>query len=451
MKVLTRIFPLHLYGFASPVYWENREAVKICFSKLVDQLRTGIPMEYRESIQSELLFSETDVENLKVTSSARSAGFIPLSGGVQPWMLKMSENFRHVALINTYLSEMKLPEELSEQLLSFNAHPSCTDFYARMKLTGKPCDWLSTMEEWSWYITANHACTRLNHSRLLQIGETEPWVINSCRDPQTFKKSLGIKIQKVSLNKLYATLDTIPPETINEIVASWNNACEHCDGIKAEELRKAAQIYSGVQQLVQDFNADGVTLACFQLIKDFGVTGCMAVSMLNQSPEFIAACEGDLDAAVTLLLLKAIGSKCVWMGNPVIHVDDTMELVHCTAPMKCGDTCLPYTMKPHHESGKGVSLQVTFPSEQTVTLARIGNNVRDLFFTNAMTEDGDHLPTCHSQLHMWVPSSKEIRENLMGTHLVCGFGDMEKELQYCASILSLNRRPDNKEFYRYTR
>jgi L-fucose isomerase-like protein len=48
-------------------------------------------------------------------------------------------------------------------------------------------------------------------------------------------------------------------------------------------------------------------MACFAMIGDIDTTSCLALSALNDSATEIGACEGDLDAGLTLYLLKAMG------------------------------------------------------------------------------------------------------------------------------------------------
>ena len=162
------------------------------------------------------------------------------------------------------------------------------------------------------------------------------------------------------------------------------------------------------------------------------------MSHLNDSDNSFGACEGDLDSAVTILLLKLIGKKFVWMANPIIHDDNYIDLVHCTAPRQLNEQIMKYNLLTHHESGKGVSPQVSIPLNKKVTLARIGNNLNNLYICQGLTTENPELPTCRTQIKIQIPSSKDLQNNLLGTHLVMCFGDIIEEMELCADLLNLD-------------
>lgn len=115
-------------------------------------------------------------------------------------------------------------------------------------------------------------------------------------------------------------------------------------------------------------------------------------------------------------------------------------LVHCTAPRWVGGKRLDYSLMRHHESGKGVSTCVIFPENEPVTLARIGNDLKDMLICSGDTAGFPNLPSCRSQLSVRIPSSENLIRNLLGTHLICGFGVTARELAYCADFLGLRTR-----------
>ncbi len=433
-------YPLDIFAFASPRYWGEESKLNRLLEVIKRSFSAIIEGEDGENLRFHLIHSDDEMEAACSQSGAKHAVFLPLSGGVQNWMIRLSENFKSIALLNAYLPEIGLPEETAGALLSANAHPASTDFYAHLRMRHRKVFWIGSEVEWRCYSKAFRSVQRLNHSRILQIGPTEPWVVNSCREPERFKEALGVEILPLALEELYDIVAEAPQSETARCARSWIEGGSGNKSIDTQTVTKACAVLYGLEKLLEEYEAEGLALACFDLIPRLGTTGCLALSALNRSERYIAACEGDVDAAVTMSLVKALGGNLLWMGNPIIHNGDYLDLVHCTAPCGAGPRKLDYSFKPHHETGAGISLQVSLPLKEIVTLVRIGNDLNDICICPGETVSSPRLPTCHTQIRVNIPSSKRLRENLLGNHLVCAFADIAEELKYCAGLLNLRTR-----------
>ena len=114
-----------------------------------------------------------------------------------------------------------------------------------------------------------------------------------------------------------------------------------------------------------------MAIACFNLLS-LGTTSCLGVSYINDCTAQMAACEGDLDSAVTMLMMKRLTDTKPWMANPGLHPKGIVNFSHCTAPLAVdGRQDCPYILRSHHESGIGVSLQVEIPGSVRLTACRV--------------------------------------------------------------------------------
>ena len=440
MSVIEKQYPVDVYVFASRKYWRDGDELAGRYQQLRDTFRQIEPDAEENNLRFHLVSSDEDIERIDHQETGEFAAFIPISGSVQNWMLHLSSRFKSIALFNAYLSDTGIPKELTDRILCANAHPAAVDFYSHLNLKRRSIFWLNSLDKWSSILKAYQAIQRLKNARLLQIGETEPWVINSCRDPGRFRESLGVEIIPVAAKELYAEISRAKGKTVAEYASRWEDDSRELCGVNTADLMEACKVTVGIEQLLTKYNADGVSLACFTMIDDIGTTGCLALSYHNDSRGIAAACEGDLDAAVTLLLLKALDVDYAWMGNPVIHEADYIDLVHCTAPCRIGQRQLEYRLMRHHESGRGVSPEVLLPLNEPVTITRIGNNVRDILTCPGETTHCPKLATCRTQMRIKIPSSEKLVESLMGTHLVCSFRDATPELTYYADLTGLSKR-----------
>ncbi|MFA6286036.1 MAG: hypothetical protein WC661_01530 [Opitutaceae bacterium] len=425
--------PLSVIALASPVYWPDASELRCVF----DTLATHLSAACSTPLALHLIHGAPTDARLSAFDG-KTAVLLPLSGGVQPALVNLSARLHHSALANAYLPGF-LPVELGAQLLHRNAHPACTDFFAHARLAGRPSRWLASIKALHAYARAYAAVAALRSARILRIGETEPWVINSTRDPARFRAALGCEIIPLPAQALYDEFARVSDNDPDSILLSdgwWGAACQRLDTGMADAC-KATRVAVAMRRLLAAHDADALAMACFAMIGVLDTTSCLALSTLNDSANAIGACEGDLDAAVTLYLLKQLGADFVWIANPIIHASDCLDLAHCTAPRcACGEK-LPYRLMRHHESGRGISPEVRLPGERVVTLARIGANLTELCVHPGRTETVAKQPTCHTQIRVHVPSSRCFLDTLNGTHIVMSYGDLCEELSVCAELLGL--------------
>ena len=434
MNALRLAPPLPLIILASPVYWKDRDQAEAFAGRLTLELGGGADLHF--------VGGPAEAAATARTLVGGTAVLLPLSGGVQPWMIEVAASLRHAALANAYLPDFGLPPVDAALLLERNAHPACTDFFAHARLAGRPARWLATRADYDRFARAHAAVARLRAARFLKIGETEPWVINSTREPARFAAALGCEVVPVPAEDLYAEFARITPDEARAGAEDWARRASLLDGPAGDDLNKAARVGVAMRNLLQRHQADALSMACFAMIGALDTTSCLALSSLNDSADAIGACEGDLDAAVTLFLLKALGADFVWIANPIIHAGGVVDLAHCTAPRCACGQALPYRLRRHHESGRGAAPEVDLPGDRTVTLARIGAGLSELAMHRGRTTRVAHQPTCHTQVRVRISSTEQFLATLNGTHVVMSYGDFLPELRLCARLLGLKATGD---------
>lgn len=432
MNALQHPHALPVVVLASPVYWRDPAQRDAVVARVRTELEQGspVPLEFHS------VFAAGDVERVAATLHGRTSVVLPLSGAVQPWMVRLAESLGHVGLANAYLPGF-LSSALAAELLDRNAHPACTDFFARQRRAGRPARWLASVAELHELGRANQAVERLRSAHILKIGETEPWVINSTREPARFRAALGCTVVPVAAEELYREFRTVSDAEAARMAADWVTKASSLAGPAQPDVVRATRVLVAMRRLLERRGADALSMACFAMIGELDTTSCVALSTLNDSADAIGACEGDLDAAVTLYLLKALGSDFVWIANPIIHAANRIDLAHCTAPRcACGGD-LSYRLLRHHESGRGVAPEVALPAGRPVTLVRIGGDLTELCVHPGRTERAAKQPTCHTQIRVQIPSSRDFLNTLNGTHVVLTYGDRRAELALCADLLGL--------------
>jgi len=441
-KTMTKLWSVDVFLFASPAYWPDEAERKKVFQKICDEL-DWVAGAFQECLVHHLVDSEESArESAAIPSEGRAAIHLALSGGVQPWMLQVAEKRVHLGLLNGYLPGL-FSDEVTHAVMHRNAHPASTDFHAHMLMDTHPSRWIDSREGFTAYLSGWQGAQRLKNARILKIGETEPWVINSCRSPERFEEKWGTQVIPLDREDLYQAIEASDPDRGLELASDWVGGAGSLTGVVTEDVRKACQVTAGMEALLDEHQADALSMACFAMIGDVDTTSCLALSTLNDSATAIGACEGDLDAAATLFLLRGLGADFVWIGNPILQPGRYLELAHCTAPRcACGDL-LPYKLMRHHESGRGVAPEVALPGDREVTLARIGADLNRLAIHPGRTERIGKMPTCHTQIRVDVGDTGLVVSNLLGTHLVMSYGEWGRPLREAARFLDLEVVPSD--------
>lgn len=433
---LHQTFPLDVILFTGEAYWPDAEAARSFMRKVESSLHAaaanaGVTLRVTHGSPETLAL---------VPPEGELAVLLPLSGGTQPRMIAAAQQFKRVAILNGYLPESGFPPEVSHTIMHRNGHPACTDTFAWLQIRRRNPFWLFDLEGLVCLARAFQAVRRLQRARLLKVGETEPWVINSERDPDIFQRRLGTEILPIKREALYAIYDKVDEAGVAALADQWRRRARMLEGLAPADLRKAARVIRAMEILLEKYRADGLSMACFSMIGDIDTTSCLALSHLNETARYIGACEGDLEAGVSQLLLKALGADFVWIGNPIIHADNTVDLVHCTAPTCACGSRLNFSLKRHHESGRGVAPEVALPTDKPVTLVRVGGGLERMnLISGHAASVGAHLPACHTQLKVVMSNmtSEDLLKQLLGTHLVLTYGDFSRELNVAADLLGL--------------
>ena len=125
--------------------------------------------------------------------------------------------------------------------------------------------------------------------------------------------------------------------------------------ITEDDFNQSLQIYAALKQIIAKYRLDGLTLRCFDLLTALGNTGCLSLSLLN-AEGFIATCEGDIPAMLTMAISRALTGVSGFQANPSrIDVEKgEMLFAHCTIPLDMIDD---YDLDTHFESGIGIGVR----------------------------------------------------------------------------------------------
>ena len=415
--------------FAASRYWKDRDELDAVFRE-VSQL---LP---RADGGTHLIVDGKGIDFLQGDGKSTLV-ILPMSGAVQADILRAAKAFGAVVLYAAYISG-NAAKHSTDLMMAHNAAPPLMDSWSVLRKTHPRALLALSGAELSRSLRLLEAFGDMQGRTILLIGETEPWVISVSRDFAVYER-LNIHIRQISqkeIGDLYAATDDGEAQTLFDKYAS--GAKSIMEPTEAD-LRNAVRMAAALLKIMEKYQADALAIACFNLLS-LGTTSCLGVSFINTFTGKAAACEGDLDSALTMLMLRRLTKTSPWMANPSLHPDGVINFSHCTAPLSAdGTAACPYTLRSHHESGIGASLEVELPKNAVLTACRVSALWGSFTAHRALSLPGPREQGCRTQLYVRFESVDEYLSTALGCHQVFCFEDVRDDFSCLAQWMGLKR------------
>ena len=360
---------------------------------------------------------------------------IPFSGAIQKLILTDACSFPNVILCGAYIRG-NLPQSVSEAMLRANAAPAFMDTWAVLRRTCQTAFYALNQADLKKKLRLVEAAEHVKHAKILKIGATEPWVVSNASSSAVYEKRLGLQIIPVDHSEVIQRYENTSPDEALPFYTWFKTNSRQIAEPDEAALWSASRMTSALVKLLEEYDADGAAIACFHLLKT-GTTMCTGVSYINDCTDKVISCEGDMDSAVTMLLMKKLTDYKLWMANPGLQPDGTIHFSHCTAPVCIMGKPLPTVLRSHHESGIGVSLQVDIPSNLPVTACRISDDCRRMTIHKGTTISGNYETACRTQVHIRLDDFEHYMNTALGCHQVLAFEDISDDLKELARLFSI--------------
>jgi L-fucose isomerase-like protein len=260
---------------------------------------------------------------------------------------------------------------------------------------------------------------QLQSSVLGIIGKPSPWLVASHVDYQAVKQQWGLIIKDYPLSKIMENNEADRTSLFLKSAQSFVNHAKNCE-VSIDDIQQAEIIGKRILTFLEQEQLNAVTLECFDLVNQTNITGCYALSQLNELENIVAACEGDIPAAFTLLVAKLLTNQPGFMAN-IVDIDEktnTLILAHCTVPITLLEK---YDITTHFETGKSVAVRGKF-AQQPITLVKIGGKDLSKFWVSAgrILENIDSQFGCRTQIRVALeePVGNLLMNSLANHHIV---------------------------------
>ncbi len=260
---------------------------------------------------------------------------------------------------------------------------------------------------------------QLKNSRLGIIGKPSPWLVASHVDYQAVNQRWGLTIKEYPLSIIQEDYEAKITSKISQTAQNFVDQAQDCE-VSSSDIQLAEVICKKLLEVIDEEQLDAITLECFSLVEQIDITGCYALSQLNDLGNVVAACEGDIPAAFTLLVVKLLTNQPGFMAN-IVDIDEetnTLILAHCTVPTTLLQT---YDITTHYETGKSVAVRGKF-AQQPITIVKIGGKDLSKYWVTAgrILENIDSQFGCRTQIRVELKQSvdKLLMNSLANHHIV---------------------------------
>lgn len=271
-------------------------------------------------------------------------------------------------------------------------------------------------------IDKNRLIDRLSNANLGVIGQPSDWLISSVPDALTVKNKLKINLKYLPLKEVEA--DILKDNTFGD----WS-----------KEQEKSLSVYDNLKSIILKNNLQGLTIRCFDLLSSIKMTGCVALSKLNQEG-IVATCEGDIMAMISMYLVKVIFNQSSFQANPsrIDLLNNQIVFAHCTVPL---DMVESYKYMTHFESGIGIAVKGEL-KKAPVTIFRMSSSLKDYtIMQGEIVENLNRSNLCRTQIKIQCKESlSALLKNPCGNHHIIFYGHKKEELNKALSLL-LNQQP----------
>ena len=413
--------------FASSKYWKNT----VELTDAVEQMKRLFPEQYNRFA---LITEEADL--LQFEAGGDCLVIIPMSGAVQGNILKAAQLYKTIVLYPAYIHG-NATNPLESKMLEYNAAPACMDCWAVLKRTHAHSLFALNARQLEKTLRVYRAYLSMQGAAILLIGDTEPWVVSNSADHKCYER-LGVKVKRIEQAEVANAYRCMPDEAASPFYHYFmGSECKTLEPTN-EEIKASCRMAAALMQVADCHKADAIALACFNLLAE-GTNCCLGVSYINDCTQYAAACEGDVDSAITMLAMKHIARTKLWMANPGLHPDGTINFSHCTAPLNInGDGKCRYMLRNHHESGIGTSVQAEYPIGSTVTACRISDDAKKMTVQKGVTIAGPYENACRTQVYVQFDNFTRYIETVLGCHQVFAFEDITDEMRMLGAQLGLD-------------
>jgi len=280
----------------------------------------------------------------------------------------------------------------------------------------------------------------LNSAKVAIISYRAQGFYNVGVDELHLYKELGILVDHYELADLFSY--PCNEEEVKKEVEFIKESFDICK-LNPTQVEKVAHLVASATHFMLDHKLDLAAIRCWpEFAKTYGISPCAMMSIL-QSRGFVLACEGDVEAGLSMLAVKAAGEPTPFMADlSQVNLEENYALMwHCgVAPCNLWNHKCIRSLETYFAGGKGVTANFVLKSGD-MSILRIDTALGKtrIYYEEGKAVDMDKLL---SGTYAKVVFKKNIKDVLdvvtysgLAHHVIMGYVQYEKAVKYLARIM----------------
>jgi len=280
----------------------------------------------------------------------------------------------------------------------------------------------------------------LKQSKFLYIGEIPSFSApNGPWDFPALEERLGTRVRHIETNEFFRQFDRFSENEVNRELETWRKDFDEVIEPTQQDLMDATRVYLALRALCQREDANALTVNCGRFTEERPVVPCLAFDRLIDEG-IMCACEGDITAMLSSLILHALTGQAVLMGNFGSRPGEfeakkgEVTIEHDIIPLSMGSRGL--TVRDYHGRRFGVTGYADIRREP-MTLLNVDTSLNRISVLEGRikgSEDGIH---CRIIIHMSVKGDvQRVPEIIVGSqHVSMTFGHWLSALKEAGDLL----------------
>jgi len=285
----------------------------------------------------------------------------------------------------------------------------------------------------------------LAHTRIVLMGLPAPWHLRwySFPDLEAIRRKVGVQFVPVELRELLEMVKKVDMDKAASLAQEWMDEASQVMEPSPEHLQQSAAAYLAMDQILSRKGGQAMAINCLEITQSrkFSeqiINPCMAMTRLRDNG-IPSACEMDVAALLTMILLGNLTNKPSFLGN-IVRADpesNVIKLSHCILPTRMpgfGESPLPYTIRDFH-GNKGVTAFTHVPAGEKLTLARAHRNLERVVALTGEVLECEDTVFCRNTLTIQINDARKFVQRAEGNHHIAVFGDYMDDLKALCDVL----------------
>ncbi|MFC2013104.1 hypothetical protein ACFLUE_02325 [Chloroflexota bacterium] len=425
------IKPVFILGTFVTIFHQNGRLERIIDEAAIDSKVSLVHQQFKERLQTNpllnepaLVYDEADIAQLRKDATEVDAFIVCLLGAMP--LVKLLEIGVPIIAFSGEHTPMRA---ITAFMLERESDPSVTialdfkDIDDQIRLLG--------------------VMKQLRETRVALIGlPANPYSKWSfLPDPEVVHRKLGVETIPMNIEELLDAMSRVEEAQAETIAQGWIKNAQEVIEPSPDEVKDAARVYLALEKIVKQHNVKAIAIDCLRLVSsERPIPACVPLTTLRDTG-IPSACEADMVALLTMLVLGYVADKPTFMGNIVRADPETSQILmsHCVMPTKMAGYTqqpAPYTLRNYH--GKfGATAYVPLDKGQEVTIARLSRDMEKMLALTGEIVDCYDTITCRVTFALKVKDPREFVCKALGGHHVLVYGNYISQLRMLCPALGI--------------